>query len=493
MDAAFVPKAVPVTRLDYAFLLKVFVGLGLTLAVISPLTRDPVAFAVGGVVPAVVMWLIGRPGMPAAIIYLVLWQWAQTFARVLQTLADGEALGSGVFGPNVERAYWYMLAGVVTLAFTFRLVLGSIPPPTLESRLAHTRWQPQDLLLVYLGTTLISIIARYASGLSGALEQPMQALQHLKVLALFLMFTSVMMTGRGGKFVMIVFLFEVLSGFTGILSDFKAVFIQLAIAALAVRIRWTAMMGVMSVVWMVVLVVLALFWTAVKSEYRQLATGSDESQQITSPLSARLGYLGTRAINPDQIDWGEASYALLIRFAYVDIFGSVITVQEANPEPIFMRQWREALGHILQPRFLFPGKPPLSDSEVYVRLAKGDPTEEIRLGTSISVGYMGENFADLGFPGMLAGIFAIGLVTAAMYRNVMLRKLPWMVREGTVLVLVYSIGRDGVEISLPKLLGAIIMVMIVYLLLLKFAYPPVLDWLDRPRGRAKATPSSSRT
>ncbi len=198
-----------------------------------------------------------------------------------------------------------MLASVVMLALALRLVLGRLAPPTMESRMAHTRWQPQDLALLYLGASVLSIMARYASGLSSALGQPMEALQYLKVLVLFLMFTSVMMTGKGGKFALIVFLFEVLSGFTGLLSDFKAVFIQFAIAALAVRIRWTTMMGVMSVVWLTVLVVLALFWTGVKGEYRQLATGSEESQAIRASLSDRIGYLGGRALAADRIDWGK--------------------------------------------------------------------------------------------------------------------------------------------------------------------------------------------
>ena len=37
-------------------------------------------------------------------------------------------------------------------------------------------------------------------------------------------------------------------------------------------------------------------------------------------------------------------------------------------------------------------------------LARADPTEQVRIGTSISVGYMAENFADFGFPGMLLGV-----------------------------------------------------------------------------------------
>jgi hypothetical protein len=486
------PKA-PETRLDYAFLQRVFLGLGFFLIVLSPFSKDPVAFAAGAVVPYILLRLVGRPNIPVAIVYFVMWQWAQTFARVLQTLADGEPLGGGLYGPNVERAYWYMLASVVTLALAIRAVLGRMPVSTPQSRMRHTLWQPQDLVLFYLGTSVLSIIARQGANMSAALEQPMQALLHLKILALFVIFTSAMMTGKGTKIALLIFLFEVLSGFTGILSDFKAVFIQLALAALAVRIRWTGMMGVASVVWLSVLLVLALFWTGVKAEYRQLATGSDESQVIRSSLGDRMGYLGARALNPDRIDWGEAAYALLIRFAYVDIFGSVIGVQEAAPEPQAMRQWSDAISHVTQPRFLFPNKPQLSDTEVYVRLARGNAAEQMRMGTSISVGYMAENFCDLGFPGMLAGIFLIGTMVGLITRYFMTRKLPWVMREGTVLVFIYSIGRDGVEMSLPKMVGANMMFFLVYLLLVRFAYPRVIEWFERPAAAPKGAPSRART
>ena len=183
---------------------------------------------------------------------------------------------------------------------------------------------------------------------------------------------------------------------------------------------------------------------------------------------------------------------LLIRFAYVDIFGSVITVQEASREPGFMRQWSDGLSHVLQPRFLFPNKPPLSDSEVYIRLARGDPTEEsARAPRSASATWARTSPISAsrgccwGSPPSACG--------GRIYRYFMTRKIPIMVREGTVLVLVYSIGRDGVEISLPKMLGALIMFDLVFALLVKFAYPRVLAWLDRPMAAPKETRSRART
>lgn len=484
MDAALLSKARLVTRLDYGLLKKVFFVMGLGLAVASPFTHDPAAFAVGGLFPWILMAVIGRPTMPAAIALLVLWQWTQVYARVIQTLVDGEALGNSVFGPDVERAYWYMLASIFTLALSMRITLGSLRPPTLQASEAHARWQPRDLVILYALTLPLSLGAGFIGSLSGALAQPMQAVVNFKGLALFLLFANVLATGRGRKAAILILLLEIGYGFTGLFSDFKTPFLMLAVAALAVRIRWTMAMSAVSVICLTMLISLAIFWTAVKMDYREFATGSDDSQTIQVSLEDRMEYLGNRVLSVGSIDWGDAVYKLLTRLAYIDITGSVITVQEFHPEPIALRQWGEAFSHVLQPRFLFPDKPALSDSEVYIRLARGDP--DIRAGTSISVGYIGENFVDLGFPGMLVGILALGLTMGLLYRYFMTLNLPWMMREGTVLVVIHSSTAGGVETSLPKLLGALVMATAVYIGLARFVYPRVLAWLDRPIGERGA-------
>lgn len=481
------------TRLDYGSLRRAFLVVGVALAAASPFTPDPVAFAIGGLLPWVLFSVIARPDMPAAIAFLLLWQWVQIYAREVQTLVDGEALGGGIFGPDVERAYWYMLASILTLALAMRVTLGNLPLASPQAVTAHARWQPRDLVILYAATLALAVVARFVGSLSGALAQPMQAVANLKVLALFLLFTNVLATGRGHKVLIAILLFEVGSGFTGLFADFKAPFLVLGVAALASRIRWTFTLSIVSAVSLAVLVALGIFWTSVKMEFREYATGSEEaSQAIQMPLGDRLAYLANRAVSPGSVDWGEAAYNFLIRLAYVDITAAVITVQEVRPEPIPLRQWGEALGHVLQPRFLFPDKPALWDSEVYVRLVRGDPTD-LRDGTSISVGYIGENFADLGFPGMLVGILVLGLSMGLVYRYFMIRDLPWMMREGTVLVLIYSSAQGGLETSLPKLIGSIVMVGVTYVGIAHFVYPRVLAWLDRPANDGRTSVQQSPT
>jgi len=488
LNAAFAPRRLTGTRLDYTTLQRFFMGVGVFLVLMSPFSRDPLAFAACGILPWVILRLIGSAYTPAAVAYYILWQWLQSFARVVQSLVDGETLAGGIYGPAVERAFWYSLASLLVIAIAFRLVLlGQRQPPTAALAVAHRYWRVRDLFLLYLVSVVVSAICTYLSHAVPSLEQPFQAAGYVKVLALVMLFSAVMTSGgKGWQILVGVLLVEVLSGFTGLFSDFKSVFIYLAVTAVAARIRWNGTMAVATVALATILIGLGLFWTSVKGEFRQYATGSSESQTVRTTLSSRFEYLGGKAADASDIDWDLAAYALLTRLAYIDIFGSVIGVQDVAPEPGYMRQWTDGLEHVLKPRFLFPNKPPLVDTEVFVRLARGDVTESLRGGTSISVGYMAENYVDLGFPGMLVGVFALASLAALICRYFATRPVPWMMREGVVLAILYQMGHDGVEISLPKMLGTLLMTFAVWSIIARWGFPVILKWLGRPVSGSKA-------
>jgi len=472
------------TRLDFELLRRGFLYFAIANVVLAPFMADPLVYAGGGFVPFVLLTIIGLPTMPKGLVFFLLWQWAQVFARALQSVVDGQSMAATIDGADVLYAYWYSLASLVTFAIAFRVVLGNLQAPTVSEYHAHERWQPPDLVTVYIAAMVVSIALLFSIRFVSALDQPFQAAAQVKVVALFVLCTYVFTTGQGRGALAAAIAVEILVGFTGFLADFRAVFIYVAIAALAARIRWSGVTTIAALAWLAVLLVLALFWTSVKFEYRDYVTGSVDTQQIQVPLEERMAYLGDKALNIGDTKWGETSYVLLARFAYIDIFGQVIGVDRGTREPVAARQWKEALAHVFQPRFLFPGKAVLSDSEVFIRLARSDPAEQVRLGTSISVGYMAENYVDLGFPGMLAGIFAYGLLLAGVARYFMTRQLPWMLREAIVMGLAYNVASTGMEMSLPKLMGATVMFFLVWSLMAKFALPTAMRWLDKRAGLA---------
>mgnify|MGYP003345626822 FL=1 len=482
-------KTAPV--LDFELVRRGFLYFAIVMGVVAPFTREPIVTIGGALVPWIIIKIIGTPTMPAAVLYLFLWQWMQIYTRVPVAWIDKETLGGGLYGPDVARAYWYMLASLITMAIAFRVVLSRARPPTRAQLTAHYKWQLNDVLMIYAAAFVASMASAFLIRASPGLAQVLDAVARLKVVGLMMLFIYCISTGRGIKWVFLVVLFEIAIGFTGFLSDFRAVFIFLGIAAIAARVKWKGSTTVGAVLGATVLITLALFWTSVKSEYRVYAAQSDESQEIKVPLGERMSYLGRKALAPQEINLSETFYALLSRLAYVDIFGSVISVQEASPEPQPMRQWTEAIEHVTQPRILFPNKPALSDTDVYMRLARAYSLETIRMGTSISVGYMAENFADMKFPGMLLGLFVLGLLLAYVIKIMLGFKLPQIMIDGIVMGFIFSMARDGVEVSLPKVLGGMMLFFLVTLLMNKFLFPRIVHFLDSRAAVAAGNPKSS--
>jgi hypothetical protein len=465
---------------DVALVRKALLYFGVALLVIAPFSRDPLVVVVCGFMPYILVALVDRPTMPSIMLYYLLWVWVQAAARVLVAALDDESLGDGLYGLDVYRAFWYSMASLIVLAITFRITLGDVPSPSDEQLSEHRRWPPTMLFYIYLATAALSFVLAPLAALSTAISQPVMAAGSLKYVVIFMLFATVLATGKDVKLLLAVVLIEIATGFTGLFSGFKTVFIVLLLAALSLRmpLRIGNILGGIAAI--VVLAGLGVFWTAVKSEYRDVATGYADSQAITSTLSERAKVLIGKAIHPEEIDWGQATDQLLRRISYIDFFGASIGVSETSPEPVVFARWRDALEHVGKPRILFPNKAALDDTEVFQRYVRGDVAEAGRSGTSISIGYLAENFIDFGFPGMLAPIAVMGLLLGCTLRYFMTRPSAWVVREGFVTASVLTVSA-GMELSLAKFIGGTILLLVVLGLCWKFLYPSV-DRLLGHRG-----------
>ena len=462
---------------DFALLRKAFLGFAVAMVVMAPFSRDPLVAVVCGFTPWLLTALVDRPRMPAVVLYYLLWMWVEAATRLLLAFMDGESLGDGQYGPDVTRAFWYSMASLVVLAITFRICLTGLAAPSDDQLNEHRSWFPVKLFYLYLATAALSYAIAPLASISGGLAQPVIALGTLKYVVMFMLFVNVLSTGIGTNLLFAVVLIEVATGFSGLFSGFKTVFIVLLLAALSLRIviRGTNILGGIAV--FVVLLGLGVFWTAVKSEYRGVATGYSDSQTVQSTLTDRASVLIGKAIRPGEIEWGAATDQLLRRIAYIDFFGAAIGVSETAPEPETFARWRDALEHVAKPRILFPEKAALDDTEIFLRYVREGSAEESRSGTSISIGFLAENFIDFGFPGMLAPVAVMGLVLGYSLRYFMTRPVAWAVREGFVTALVVPLF-TGMELSLAKFLGGTILASVMLALCLKYVYPPVERWID---------------
>ena len=73
------------------------------------------------------------------------------------------------------------------------------------------------------------------AALSPGIAQPVLAVGSLKFVAMFMLFATALSTGNGINLLVAVVLIEIISGFSGLFSGFKTVFIILFLAALSLR------------------------------------------------------------------------------------------------------------------------------------------------------------------------------------------------------------------------------------------------------------------
>jgi hypothetical protein len=67
----------------------------------------------------------------------------------------------------------------------------------------------------------------------------------------------------------------------------------------------------------------------------------------------------------------------------------------------------------------------------------------------------------------------------------MVAALPWAMREATVTAMVFAVINNGVETSLAKALGALYLTFVVFALMVRFAFPHCLRWLDHRAALAR--------
>ncbi len=78
--------------------------------VVAPFAPDPLAYGGGAFVPFVLMSIIGQPTMPKAIVFFLLWQWGQVFARAHSIGAGRRVDGvPSIDGADLLYAYWYAM------------------------------------------------------------------------------------------------------------------------------------------------------------------------------------------------------------------------------------------------------------------------------------------------------------------------------------------------------------------------------------------------
>lgn len=441
--------------------------------IVAPYCTDPLALAAGASVPWLVAMILAKPQIPIVVFYFLLTNWIQVVARLGVSWSDSESLSDSLWGPDLTRAYWYALASIVVLALGARVGFAGMVRPQVDPLEEARNWRPSRAFWLYLVTFAFSVVLNQVAGMTGGLAQPLYAIASIRLVTLFLLFVAAIPSPSGAKLIGLAMVIEIAVGMTGLFSDFKTCFIVLGIAAIVARPPLRPRMIALAAASTVAFVALLLFWTGIKSEYRAISSGFSNTQQITASLGERVGWMLGKALSPTDLDWGSNADLLLRRIAYIDFFAATMSAEDTSPDTRSLGNWTDLINHVSRPRLLFPSKAIIDDTAVFERLARIDAGDD-RGGTSISVGYLAENYVDFRFPMMLLPMFGLGIFVALGARYFLNRPAGRLTGEAFALAFVLSFSY-GTSVTLVKFVASGIVHFIFLALIAKFAWRP--RWL----------------
>jgi hypothetical protein len=414
-------------------------------------------------------------------------QWLSVAMKPIETALTGQPLDNfGDFGEPLTGAAWFALFGVTALGAG--MWLGARETRTnWAAMLARDADNWSEGLVIQISLTLIVVgtLMQAAAPHAGGANQILLALGGARNAGLFVLAYWCLKEGKSLWVLAGVTAFEVVWGMTGYFAGFRETFLVLVIAAAAARPRLgvRGLMGVGCV--FAGMLVVTVFWSSIKTDYRDFLNQGSQQQVVTRSMSERLSYVGQAADEFDQGQFQSGLRKLAARISYIDFLACTTRYVPEVRAHEGGRRLGEAFANIFEPRILFPDKPATPDDSVITARYTGLQLDTSG-GTSISIGYLGELYIDFGYAGAIIGAFAIGGFAGLAYRLIRgFRGIPLFFTYGiaAMTLLIFSIF----ETDLVRFLGSAITFFFASLLLQRAAAPQVLLALaNRDRGMRAA-------
>ena len=456
----------------------------------------PMLILVSGAVLCLIILLLWRGDDPPILLLPALFQWSEVAIVPLSTIWLNVSLNElSSYGADISMSALYGLLGIGALSTGMWLGSGVIKGPPLSSRLAE---EAKSLTLTHVLTMSMPLIglgygfAALASS-AGSASQVVSLAANVKCVGLFILTYWCLFRGKGYAILLCVMAFEVIFGMTGFFAQFKDSILTFFVAALAARPKIRA--GDVLIVGLAASLILgvAIFWSAIKPDYRNFMNQGTGAQVVNVPVSERIDFLSNAASTFDQAKFADGFERLVARHGYVEFLSLVMTNIPQSMSHENGKLTVAVFRHITMPRFLWPEKPALpSDTEVMSKYT-GLPMVW-NSDTSISIGYLGELYVDFGYWGGLLASGSIGFVVGIGFGLIRSeKKASSFVVAGFCLMLALPIAYFGT--AYIKMAGSFIMTSAIVFVLVKFIAPIVYPIRKTALGRGevmKSYPSPKR-
>jgi hypothetical protein len=373
---------------------------------------------VAGLAVAVLLliWaLLGSSEGPPVLAIALTYQWMQVTIGMFYSAITGVEL-EALYTTDWQRMVLVGLAWVTLLAvsiFYGRLLTRRRVMPTADG--PANAVNSRILYAAYAASLFLTGIIQEIAWNYSAFTQAILAITYVHLGLLFVLIRRVTHPVFQWQKLAALMALEVAIGFTGYFAGFREPLVMGAIAVFEVFNRrdirhWAFAAGLAAI-----LGVSSLVWISVRDQMRQ---DIDEAVVSTSRVERfdRVRALSSGLFAQDAADYMAATNILVDRLWAIKYPAMAL---DRVPSVIPHTQGqitRDALTHLVTPRFLFPDKPDLvSDSEL-VRKYAGVNVAGAESNTSIAFGYVAESYVDYGLPWMFLPVVVFGFLVGVTYQ-----------------------------------------------------------------------------
>ncbi len=460
---------------------------GVFFALVLAVSSNSWLWMLAGSTLVAAFWLMGGRRTYPVLLWVVGLNWLSIIGAILDAELAGKTLADTNLGPYRVEAVLCNLCALLALAAGIRWgapLRGGAGAITVQDNSALGGGHAVDLnraALAYFASLLLVELVGFLAASLPSIQQPLIALIMLKYICIYLVAAATFKSGRGYFLLLGIIGIELVTGLTSFFASYKEpIFIVLIALAtsgrrLTGRMRFFGAMSALLVVW------ISLMWTVIKPEYRYWVSGYTGEQIIVRSFEERFKWMADRLVF-GEFDYGLATTKLVQRIDNTQIYTLLLARMDAGLSPDVPSRFLAGLEHVLMPRFLFPDKAVLNDSQVTTAMTG----RVIHENTSISIGYIAEAHYDFGIPAMFLPVMLIGVTLGLAARYFMTRNAPLLIRQAFAAGGLFLFFQFGTNFN--KALGSFLVGFIMLALVLKFGYPIVAKWLA---GSGRAGPSGA--
>lgn len=444
---------------------------------------DPLALAYSGMA---LYWLINatwKKNENKVLFVSLIFYWMTTSILLPYGVLTQQSLASlSNAKPTILHTHFLAVTALVIYTFGISWQIRNIKTNRLEDiKKLFLLYDGRKLLFIYVVYSIFSsFLERVFLGVS--IGQLLFGFIYMKWSFLAVLTIHTIFSAQNRTIVIVLISIEILLSFAGFWSSFKDYLLIITAAVLTTTSRISFRSILFLAFFGAIAFVLSSIWSYSKGEYRQYLTGGFRSQSVVqtdtwknlSELNSILSKDFSRSNYKNSFNLGSKS--LVDRVSYIEYFAMTVNFVP-NQLPFEGGLLLDnAIKHVTQPRFLFPNKKIIDDSEITSKYT-GRRFSGIKEGSSFSLGLVAEQYIDFGPINMFIPIFFFGAWIGYLYKTIKNNSFNPVWGMGFIAPLLFLIPSLGVPTA--KFIAWTIYYLVAYLVMNYLIIPMVNPLLLR--------------